>query len=73
MTQVLVDTSVWIDFLRLGDTQLADLLETSQVSMHSMVAGELACGNLRQGKMLLTLWKNLPGIVAANHGVAGIQ
>ena len=43
---ILVDTSVWVDHFRRGDTQLADLLERGLVLMHPWVLGEIACGDL---------------------------
>lgn len=43
---ILVDTSVWIDFLRHGDDHLARLLNRSSVLGHPCVTGELALGNL---------------------------
>ena len=45
---ILVDTSVWIDYLRSGNPLLAELLEQNRVIMHPMVLGELACGNLHR-------------------------
>ncbi|WP_425356685.1 hypothetical protein [methane-oxidizing endosymbiont of Gigantopelta aegis] len=39
---ILVDTSVWVDFLRAGDLHVSHLLEASSVCMHPMVIGELA-------------------------------
>ena len=62
---ILVDTSVWIDHLRAGDAQLAVLLERSAVTMHPMVLGELACGNLKDRDMFLALWRNLRQLTAA--------
>lgn len=67
MTLALVDTSVWVDFLRSGDSQLTGLLEANRVCMHSMIVGELACGNLRQRKELLMLWNNLSRVIEASH------
>ncbi len=67
---VLVDTSVWIDHLRSKSKPLISLLEQSQVSIHPMIIGELACGNLRHRKQLLSLWKNLPYAVEASHNEA---
>ena len=64
---VLVDTSVWVDFLRSGDTRLARLLEEAVVCMHSMVLGELACGHLKERKQLLSLWGSLSGLNEADH------
>jgi len=62
---ILVDTSVWVDHLRSDDPQLVALLERSQVAMHPMVRGELACGNLRDRGTLLALWTHLPQLSVA--------
>ena len=62
---ILVDTSVWVDHLRHGDTFLADLLERGDVVMHPFVVGELACGNLKDRKNLLGLLQQLPMIPVA--------
>jgi predicted nucleic acid-binding protein len=57
---ILVDTSVWIDHLRWKDARLAQHLERGEVLMHPFVIGELACGNLRNRRELLSLWADLP-------------
>ena len=57
---ILVDTSIWIDHLRSGNTRLADLLDRSQVLAHPFVTGELACGNLRNHDEILRLLNGLP-------------
>jgi len=57
---ILVDTSIWIDHLRSGDTRLADLLDRSQVLTHPFVIGELACGNLRNRDEIFRLLNDLP-------------
>lgn len=62
---ILVDTSVWIDHLRAGDRELAELLNASKVLMHSFVLGELACGGLRNRDEVLALLKDLPRVTAA--------
>jgi len=62
---ILVDTSVWVDHLRRGDPGLVDLLERSAVVMHPFVAGEIACGSLRDRKALLELLQDLPAAVVA--------
>lgn len=64
---ILVDTSVWIDHLRVADKRLAALLGRGEVVMHSMIIGELACGNLQNRTQLLSLWRNLPSIGEATH------
>jgi predicted nucleic acid-binding protein len=57
---VLVDTSVWIDHLRHGSSQLAETLESGEVVCHALVIGELACGSLRERQTILDLLAALP-------------
>lgn len=63
---ILVDTSVWIDHLRTGDPALVALLNTSRVLSHSFIVGELACGNLKERKTVLSLLQNLPAAPIAS-------
>lgn len=62
---ILVDTSVWVDHLRSGDAQLADLLERGNVVMHPFVVGEIACGSLTHRASILELLRELPTAVIA--------
>lgn len=65
---ILVDTSVWINHLnpkaqnfnRQFSNHLVALLNDNLVLGHSMVIGELACGNLQDRQTVLTDLKNLP-------------
>jgi predicted nucleic acid-binding protein len=57
---ILVDTSVWIDFLRGGSTELARLLSEAMVLSHYLVRGELACGHLKNRGETLSLLAMLP-------------
>ncbi len=57
---ILVDTSVWIEHLRLGSPDLTQLLESGDVLCHPYVVGELACGNLRNRKEILVMLRALP-------------
>jgi len=63
---ILVDTSVWVDHLRRGDTGLIDLLERSAVVMHPFVVGEIACGSLRDRETILELLQDLPAAAVAS-------
>ena len=56
----LVDTSVWVDHLRRGNGRLAVLLVAANAACHPMVIGELACGNLKERKQILSLLHALP-------------
>ena len=57
---ILVDTSVWIDHLRVGDPQLTALLQEAKVLAHPWVSGELALGQLSHRSEILGLLSNLP-------------
>jgi len=57
---ILVDTSVWVDHLRMTDPVLVDLLEKENVLVHPFVIGELACGNIRNRTEVLDLLQRLP-------------
>lgn len=62
---ILVDTSVWVDYLRRGRGQLKVLLEENQVLVHPSVIGELACGNLENRWEILSLLNQLPQAICA--------
>lgn len=57
---ILVDTSVWIDHLRVNETFLVRLLETGQVLTHPFVIGELALGHIRAREEVLSTLSDLP-------------
>ena len=63
----LVDTSVWIDHLRKGNSQLATLLDKGHVYCHRFVIGELTCGTVRNRDELLGLLRALPAVPVAEH------
>lgn len=57
---ILVDTSVWVYHLRIGDEHLKQLLIDGEVATHPFVIGELACGNLKNRQEILPLLQFLP-------------
>ena len=57
---VLVDTSIWVAHFKEGSTHLEILLNNTQVMSHDFIVGELACGNLRNRKEILSLLQALP-------------
>ena len=65
---ILVDTSVWVDHLRLGDDRLASLLEACEVATHPLVIGELAVGTLAERDVILDLMGRLPRLPVADAG-----
>ncbi len=57
---ILVDTTVWIEHLRSGNTGLESLLLEERVLGHPFVLGELACGNLKNRREIFDLYRTLP-------------
>ena len=62
-----MDTSVWIDHLRVAEAKLRELLGAGDVLMHSMVIGEIACGNLARREQVLARLRSLPRIPELEH------
>lgn len=62
---ILVDTSIWVDHVRIGDPQLVALLEDGLVMAHPWVTGELALGYLSRRGEILRLLHNLPQATVA--------
>ncbi len=63
---VLVDTCVWVEHLNRTVNDLASLLGAEQVLTHPWVIGEIACGNLRDRRLVLHLLAKLPQAALAN-------
>jgi len=63
---VLADTSIWIDHLRRGVPRLAERLSEGLILMHPFVAGELACGNLKDRAFILSELHALPAAQRAS-------
>ena len=63
----LVDTSVWIDFLRSGNALLNDLLLDGEVATHPLIYGELSVGNLSKRKQFLSMFSDLPSVLEFSH------
>jgi predicted nucleic acid-binding protein len=64
---ILVDTSVWIEHFRFGNTTLSTALNDSLVATHPFVVGELACGQLKNRARVLSDLAALPEVQTAEH------
>jgi len=64
---VLVDTSVWVAHLREGNIGLEALLNDGFAVCHPFIIGELACGNLKNRAVILSLLQTLPAATQAEH------
>ena len=63
---ILVDSSIWVDHLRVGDLHLVDLLMGARVLGHPHVLGEIALGSLRDRRTVLRLLRDLPRAAVAH-------
>ncbi|MCI0469382.1 MAG: type II toxin-antitoxin system VapC family toxin [Nitrospirae bacterium] len=64
---VLVDTSVWVAYLRNGTTGIEALLNDGRVVCHQFIISELACGNLKNRAEILSLLHALPMALHTEH------
>jgi predicted nucleic acid-binding protein len=64
---ILVDTSVWVDHLRIGDVLLQDLLGRDRVLAHPFVIGELGLGSIPRRAATLLQLRRLPLAIVAHH------
>ena len=62
---ILVDTSVWVEHLRVASAILKELLDHGEILGHPFVLGELALGSLRQRERFLSDLRDLPQAVVA--------
>ena len=62
---ILLDTSVWVDHLRRGDSLVVQVLASGQAAAHAFVTGELACGNLKSRVRVIDLLQALPQLAMA--------
>ena len=64
---ILVDTSVWVDYLRAADAHLSVLLARNEVCCHPWVVGEIACRHLRNRTEILGGLQRLPQLTPARE------
>lgn len=64
---ILIDTSIWIDHFRKTNASLIKLLESEQVVIHPFVLGELACGDWKNRKEIVSLLHALPHTTMADN------
>lgn len=70
LTMILIDTSIWIEYLSRGGGIIEDLLKTNKALIHPFIIGEIACGNLADRAKILSMLNDLPSLpVAAESSV----
>jgi predicted nucleic acid-binding protein len=63
---ILADTSIWIDHLRAGDTEMRKRLNQGEIVMHPFIVAELALVSLRARTKTLALLDLLPQVRVAH-------
>ena len=66
MTNILVDTSVWINHIKSKNENLAEILERGIVRTHPLIIGEMACGTLNNRKQTLAMFNKMMQVKQAN-------
>ncbi|MFN8097507.1 MAG: VapC toxin family PIN domain ribonuclease [Dermatophilaceae bacterium] len=66
-SDLLVDSSVWIDHLHRSDTTLVAALEEGRVRGHPLVVEELATGSIADRSVVLDLLDLLPRAAVIDH------
>ena len=65
---ILVDSSIWIDHIHVGEPLLDDHLLREQALMHPHVLGEVALGSIRRRESVLARFERLPAPNMAKEG-----
>jgi predicted nucleic acid-binding protein len=61
-SRILIDTNLWVAFLRSSNPVMRDLLREDRVATHSCVIGELFVGSLSRRALMLDFLHRLPKV-----------
>lgn len=64
---IIVDTSIWIDHLRLADSRLGDAMTQKQALMHPFVIGEITLGSIAERQAVILMLKGQHRAPVATH------
>ena len=64
---ILVDTSVWVNHLRVSDPLLGSLLAQNRVVVHPWIVGEIACGSFVKRSAVVESLQSLPQLGPASE------
>lgn len=64
---ILVDSGIWVDHFRSGDSVLEDRIAAKAVVTHPMVIGEIAMGSLAERQYTIKQLQKLPQLTSATH------
>ena len=64
---ILVDTSIWIDYLHKSEQALVELLLADEVCIHPLVIEEVALGSIARRDDFLATLEGLESVEAVSH------
>lgn len=65
---IVIDSSIWIDHIHVGEPHLGELLLRDHALMHPHVLGEIALGSIRERDVVLARFMILPVPNVAQEG-----
>jgi predicted nucleic acid-binding protein len=64
---IIADSSIWIDHINKGDSDLGRLLRRRRIVLHPMIVGEVALGSIARREVVLRELSALPQAKPALH------
>lgn len=64
-SRILIDTNLWVGFLRESNDVMRELLQEDCVATHSCVIGELFVGNMARRSLMMDFMHRLPKVEEA--------
>jgi predicted nucleic acid-binding protein len=64
---VIADSSIWMDHINKGDSELVALMKQRRVRLHPMIIAEIALGSIKQRAIMLEELNAFPQVDSATH------
>lgn len=64
---VIADSSIWMDHINQGDSELVNLMKQRLVRLHPMIIAEIALGSIKQRAVMLEELNAFPQVDLLSH------
>lgn len=64
---VIADSSIWMDHINQGDSELVNLMKQRRVRLHPMIIAEIALGSIKQRAVMLEELNAFPQVDQSSH------
>ncbi len=64
---VIADSSIWVDHINKGDSELVELMKARRVRLHPMIIAEIALGSIKQRAIMLEELNAFPQVEPSSH------